>query len=359
MAAGQAREKPMPDPASTGQTGSRFGVVGMVTLIGSAFIGFNTLVTSCASENVASNAARLHAIEEEERFWTDAMRDLADLTKDKDVPGSNYEVRCAFLASRTAPFIAEFTDRNAELERQDADPRIGDGPDDRNITDETRELERRVRMLRDEFVRSIGSDAVTPDCNAAYEAALDRAQTDRAAKARAKVGLPDRQPDDVASQARAPLPPREPLFALSGLSRKGWDIDVFWCEDAAEEATNANFASAYDFGTKLAEFANDGKQLEHAGKAYEIGRVRVRRLAATLWQNQSEYSGVNGTDVVRFGPAEDGEADLARALSGKTFGSMLVPQEAPGTSTPWYLSAFFCSANTGSAAAPDESAAAL
>ena len=57
---------------------SRLGLFGMLALVGSALVGFNTLIVSCSADRVARDAAQLHRIEERERFWTDAMRDLSE-----------------------------------------------------------------------------------------------------------------------------------------------------------------------------------------------------------------------------------------------------------------------------------------
>ena len=343
-------------------------MIGLVTLIGSALIGFNTLVTSCASEDVASNAAMLHAAEEDERFWTSAVRDLADMTGEKGKEGGNFEARCAFLASRTAPFVADFNrDKANEVERTDRPAEAKTAPDD-GLTPETRELTKRVRLLRDEFVRSITNESLTShSCNAAFELALNRAETQHSAEERAQLVGPKPERTGQAAQSAPPLP-RDPLIELSDLSSKGWDVDVFWCDnteeratatrdDTDERATAANFYQANQFAAKLAKSANNGQPLAGHGGPFEIGRVRLRRLAEILWRGQSEYSGVNGLAVLLYGASDRGEKDLADAILAQQFDAMLKPEDAPGTRTPWYVSVYFCRANIGTAVAPDAAVA--
>ncbi len=347
----------MPDPTPPAPGGSRFGVIGLVTLIGSALIGFNTLVTSCASEDAASNAAMLHAAEEDERFWTSAIQDLADMTGEKGKEGENFEARCAFLASRTAPFVADFTLEKASVAMRTGRPDKVENAGDDGLTPETRELTKRVRLLRDEFVRSIADENQTSSaCKASYELALIRAQTEQATEEREQLAGPKPERSGQKAQAKPALP-RDPLIELSDLSSKGWDVDVFWCEDTDDTATATNFTQAHDFAEKLAGFANNGQRLVGKNAQFEIGRVRLRRLAEVLWQRQPEYSGVNGLAVLRYGASDRGEKDLADAILAQQFGSMLQLENAPGTRTPWYISVYFCRANIGTAVAPDAAVA--
>ena len=336
---------------------SRFGVIGLVALIGSAFIGLNTLVTSCASEDAASNAAKLHAAEEDEQFWTGAIQELSDISRDKNKADGNFESRCALLASRTAPFIAEVNTMTAERkgQSQPADneqPAGGDG-----LTAETRELTKRVRMLRDEFVRLLSDEAITSlACKAEYEFAQARAETELATKQR--VELAPLRETRSAQATTTPPQERDPLIVLSRLSAKGYDIDVFWCEDGEAES-QLNFEDAYRFASQLAAISKANERISGQSNQYEIGRIRVRRLAAELWQTKPEYSGVNSLNVLRYGPQEQGERDLASTIVAQPYSTGIGLEESLGSTSPWYLSAYFCKANTGSAVTAAPEAAAL
>lgn len=348
----------MPEPTSPAPSGSRFGVIGLVTLIGSALIGFNTLVTSCASEDVASNAAMLHAAEQDEHFWTSAIQDLADTTGEKGKQGGNFEARCAFLASRTAPFVADFTHEKAAVAKRTGPPDNVEMAADAALTPETRELTKRVRLLRDEFVRSITNEILTsPACKASYELALARAQTEQATEEHEQLAGPKPERSDQPAQSKPALQ-RDALIELSDLSSKGWDVDVFWCENTDDTATATNFTQAHDFAENLAGFANKGQRLVRKSAQFEIGRVRLRRLAEILWLHQPEYSGVNRLAVLRYGSGDRGEMDLADAIHAQDFGATLRLENAPGTRTPWYVSVYFCRANIGTAVGPDAAVAA-
>ena len=210
----------MNDPSSAADKRSRLGIVGTVALVGSAMIGFNSLVTSCAAENVTRNAARLHAIEEEERFWTAAMQELSDIVKDREPEAGNFERRCALLARRTAPFAATVEISNAEKPVQTA-----------SETDEIAVLAQRVQELQKEFVAMItNTEIVSEKCATAFAERKDSKTTELAGAGRLIPGRSEPSeniPEEI-------VVPRPPMVALSPPSRWGIDTDVFWCEDENE-----------------------------------------------------------------------------------------------------------------------------
>jgi hypothetical protein len=186
---------------------SRLGIVGLVTVLGSAFIGFNTLVTSCASGNLTRNAAHLHAVEENERFWTEAMQELSDIVKDKDQPALNYEARCKLLARCTAPFSSA-----AATPAEEAD-----------CTRPPSELfarSERVGKLQAEFATQIRDPAIVgSQCSGEFDwrKQVDQQKKDvstRVATELSKTALAD------ADVPYAAIVARRDLITLAGLSAK-------------------------------------------------------------------------------------------------------------------------------------------
>lgn len=341
-------------PAGDGTT--RKGMFGLVAVIGSALIGLNTLVTSCASETLTTNAAQLHAAEEDERFWTDAIKELSEISGERAKPDGNFQARCRFLAGRTAPFIAEFISEKADAKSAAGEQGKTVEAKDKSLP-ETVELVKRVELLREEFRRYIVDEQVTSaDCRLAFEQALERAQSDQAEKAARAKALAENHapPAESHGSDQKPLPPRDPLIALSPISDTGWDVDVFWCENDKDEAATAkNFGRAYRFGTELAGYALSHRRLD----SNQIGRVRVRRLAEVLWNGATEFSSLAGGEFVRFGPAEKGETELADALTRMNPEYALQKQPASATRTRWYVSTYFCAASVGTGSADSSIAA--
>lgn len=333
---------------------SRLGLLGMVTILASALVGFNTFVVGCSNERAARDAAQLHQIEERERFWTEAMRDLGDLLRAKSEPAADaaaWEVRCALLGARTAPFI--------EGKIRD-DIRAEDG--EIETTRALLALELRAFDLQEAFVDQISNeDVVGETCATRYAKERERAirKDDKKQKKELTAEKDGMATADPTTQA---IIARQDLIELTGLSETGWDIDVFWCERADDDAASErNFTDALKLGEDLAKLEREQGSL---GK-FRLGRIRVRMLAALLQGSEAYVSHANARHVVAEA-ASDGEPDLAAQIASVAQPQLAAVMRTPDSTsppTPYYLSAFMCGAGTApppdSAIAPSDAASAM
>jgi hypothetical protein len=316
---------------------TRLGVAGLVAFIGSAFIGFNSLVTSCASEHVNRDAAQLHAIEEQERFWTEAMQELSEVVKDKEKPESNYDARCRLLARRTAPFSGGQSLAAAPVDGDTAPP-----------SQEVAELSVRVLNLQNEFAKQIKDPAVVgPRCSLEFEQRkqTEIAHTDALKEVAKEVAQAASADSGVPYQSIAT---RQDLITLSGPS-KGIDVDVYWCESARDAQSTTNFKNALLLGQRLAGYATNGRKLSFGDQSDAVGQVRVRILPRSQLQPGSSYAPAIGRNVLR-GESRINPFIRAIARDAREFGPADLANwtVAPPGSNPghWYVAAAVCGAST-------------
>lgn len=318
---------------------SGLGIIGLVTFVGSAFVGFNTLVTSCASENLTRNAAQLHAVEENERFWTEAMQELADIVKDKNQTASNYEARCKLLARRTAPFSS-------------AAAALATGADGNQPPAELAALSERVGKLQAEFATQIRDPAIVgPQCSSEFDRRkqVDQQKNDASNRVATELAKTDRTGDELPYDAIAA---RTDLITLSAPSAKGIDVDLYWCDSADDASATANFRAALLLGRRLAGYAESGSKLTFGQQSDPVGQVRVRILSRTLLTPGSDYARALGYNVLRgrtkMQPfmrafAADARESGIRGLDRWTYAG-------PGANEPnWYVAAAICSASAAAA----------
>lgn len=315
----------------------RLGPMGGFALLLSAFVGFNTLVTSCAAERASRDAALLQKIGQREQFWTQAIHDLDDILKDKLAAGSGsdaWTARCRLLAVRTAPFSIQQTRMQTF------------GASESALSDEILDMEARVGDLQAGFADQMrDTSLVGPTCALIFEAQLQRA-ADRQGLV-TDFGPADEGPKLAADTPALPAARRD-LIELTGLSEKGVDTDIFWCERRPADPGNAqevreadrtsdlNFAEALKFASLVAARAAGGPL-----KDDPIGRVRVRILPASL-QETSAYDGLRKGRNLQT----DTSSEKAFGEQLKTFDERLtVVEKNPASGQPatnFYVSAFFC-----------------
>lgn len=333
---------------------SRLGLLGMATIIASALVGFNTFVVGCSNERAARDAAQLHQIEERERFWTEAMRDLGDLLRAKSEPAADpaaWEVRCALLGARTAPFIE--TKVRDSIHAEDGEI---------ETTRELLALEKRALRLQEAFQDQIeDAQVVGQTCATRFLEELNEAIRKADVKEKKELTA-EKDGAATADPTTQTIIPRQDLIELTGLSQTGWDIDVFWCERANDDLmSERNFADALKLGENLAKREREQGSL---GK-FRLGRIRVRMLAALLQGSEAYASHASSRHVVAEADRE-GEAKLAKLIA-EVVQPQLDPVERDPRSTsprtPYYLSAFLCGSGTAppldDAVAPSSAASAM
>lgn len=330
----------MSDPSGSASGSRSMGFLGLAAVAATALVGFNTLVVSCSDSRRARDAAQLHQIEESEHFWTEAMDDLSSVVEARaqqpaaeaatgraGQPG--WESRCVLLAARTAPFI----ELNAPSEATADDGEV-------TISSELLPLRERAFQLQKAFVAQITNVALVGD-TCARQFSTTRARTiaedDRKraiVKGSVDAGVaPDRPLTDA-------IVAREDLIALTGPSKDGWDIDLFWCERTGDEAASAvNFNEALKLGKAIADQEEAGDLV--GGDPW--GQIRVRKLAAALQPAPAYRAYARGLSVVSDDPNED---PVINALVAAAPGLTRVPRPATTVAprTRWYVSAFFCNA---------------
>jgi hypothetical protein len=315
--------------------GTRTGFLGMAAILATALVGFNTLVISCSTERASRDAAQLHQIEERERFWTDAMRELSDVLRARAEAGNSssttsWELRCRLLAQRTAPFVEDKARESSEA----ADGEI-------ELSPVLLALDNRVFALQKAFVDQISnSDLVGFPCATIYQSARHD-NIDARRDASTIIAGAGAQATAVTEAITA----RQDLIELTPLSDTGWDIDVFWCERSNEPwASDQNFTNALDLGRRLLREGRDSGGLD----GHTLGRIRIRMLASFL-QVEQPYSDYASSRYLVWETSQDEEKGLAEAIITRLDRGLEAHPVTPGPSIPvteWYVSVFYCGAGT-------------
>lgn len=316
---------------------SRAGLLGMFAILGSALVGFNSMVTSCSSDKAAKDAAQLHRIEQRERFWTEAMKDfdgVVSAASAASAPKQFYVARCMLLALRTAPFVeAPRVSRISE-----------DGTEDMSADLFT--YNSRVDKLQQAFIDQIGNKKIVDsECGAAFERARIKEERRKDLTEREAIGAAVKvEPATV--KGYDPPPPvagaiavRQDQISLTPISGKGWDIDVFWCERELEADSQTNFVEALTLAQKLAAEEKKGNTL----KGSLLGKIRVRKLPSNLLATP-EYKDYAGLRMVVIDDAN--EHSLIEGMIGLDQNLSRLDRGPQNTAprTQWYVSAFFCKA---------------
>jgi hypothetical protein len=318
---------------------SRIGMLGLATVFASALVGFNSFVVSCSTDRAGRDATQLHQIEERERFWTEAMRDLSDILRSRaelaGKPGAaEWEKRCTVLALRTAPFVQ--LPRTTNL-----------APDGEiEMSGNLLELNSRVYKLQTAFVSQIRStDIVGASCSKQYQD--ERFRTVEATE-REERSLADDDPVAVEQVTQA-IVTHQDLIELTPPGKTGWDIDIFWCQRSSPTAANANFDNAMKLAKSLADQARATGKLDDL----YLGRIRVRVLPQHLQGTDQYRSSASARTVWWEGnlPEEERVARalvdqerMAFALSGGAtrLVTAMRPKNTTAPMTKWYVSAFYC-----------------
>jgi len=325
-------------------TASRLGFAGLLTVLVTAVAGFNSLVVGCAADRASRDAAQRHRVEERERFWTDAMEDLAGIVKARAIGGAEMagaQAHCRLLATRTAPFLDPAPSDSI---------RSADGEVER--TPEMLELERRAYRLQQAFVDKIRDpELIDPGCSQTFDAARIAAvaQGDHGAAVVAEAAAGATPAGSAAFQPSGEIAEailaRQDLIDLTPSRTAGWDVDLFWCERRDEAGTRANFDDALAMAEHLAARVQAGEGL--GGVA--LGRVRLRMLASSL-QGQGGYRRLaDGGYILLDRPAE---REVARAFAQvrlRTPQRLRVVErfaDDPATATDSYVALFHCANGT-------------
>ena len=188
-------------------------------------------------------------------------------------------------------------------------------------------------------------------------AAPDAAGAGEAAPAVASVATASLS--EAAPLGNESLPGSAAPEALTGPSKDGWDVDVFWCKgpDAL-----LNYRRAVVVSKALADLSTSGRAL---ASGVRLGRVR-RRPASEQYQQQEGSPARYAMVVADSGPGEREAAIALRDSANTLLGApMLRLGTSTGTPTRWYLSMFVCAPATApagpaeaSATAPDSAVAA-
>lgn len=345
----------MSDPSDSAGSSRSMGFLGLAAVAATALVGFNTLVVSCSDSRKARDAAQLHQIEESERFWTEAMNDLSSVVEARSqqpAPSAGagqpgWESRCVLLAARTAPFV----ELNAPSEVTAEDGEV-------TMSSDLLPLRQRAFDLQKAFVEQIGNAALVGEtCARQFSAtrAVTIAENDRKrafVRGKADEGrIPDRPLTDA-------IFAREDLIALTGPSKTGWDIDLFWCERIGDEVASAtNFTEALKLGKAIAAQETNGVLV--AGDPW--GQIRVRKLAAPLQPTRAFDAYVRDRTVVGDDPNENPVIDELVKAAPPEIQSGVQRGQRPATTiaprTRWYVSAFFCKAGNPPVPQPQEQAA--
>ncbi len=322
---------------SAQSTPSRAGLLGMFAVLGSALVGFNSMVTSCSSDKAAKEAAQLHRIEQRERFWTDAIKDFDGVVSTASAaPAAKQDrvVRCMLLALRTAPFVEV--------------PRVSriseDGTED--LSADLFAYSSKVDKLQQAFIDQIGNEKIVDaECGAAFERARITEERRKDLTEREAIGAAVKvEPATV--KGYDPSPPvaeaiavRQDQISLTPISGKGWDIDVFWCERELEADSQANFTEALTLAQKLAAEEQNGNTL----KGNLLGKIRVRKLPSNLLVTP-EYRYYAGRRKVVSD--DSNEHSLIEGMIGLDPNLSRLDRGPQNTAprTQWYVSAFLCKA---------------
>lgn len=290
-----------------------------ITILGTA-IGVVVTATAFLSSCDASKAQRFKSFREaaasEETYWKGLYADYQGVfTKDFDgrLPARRARILAIYtLAQRRPATFAEFSVPDSEREQasqlietmktsllnalQDTDPELAD------------ELRRRAFLSR------------------ASERALGPTQASSS-----NLEPPEKQ------VSPPPVAPTNAIAELSPPRDSGWDIDLFWCTGANQ---NANYQTASTIGSGFASLAVSGRTI---APGVALGRVRIRPAPPALQRPPGPASGF--TVVHDTGP---GEAEAGRAIldtineslgSGAARFRLL---RSIGTPTRWLISAFVC-----------------
>lgn len=319
-------------PESGAKASGGIGPLGMITIVATALVGFNTLVTSCAADRAARDAAQLHKIEQRERFWTEALRELSDIlaAKEENPAGGGWKSRCLLLASRTAPFV---------VGKEPEGTRDPDG--EIRTTQELLQLDKRAYKLEDRFRDQLEDErVVTNECSTRFTVALIAENIRR--KELRQAGKSDEEAAVIEpAQMVGSITAREEQIALTGQSPTGWDIDVFWCERSVDQASDRNFRRALWLGEQLAA----RERLAGTNEDYQIGRIRVRMLSEALLRSPAYRFYASGRKVVSDADNEVGLVSAVRQLDPLLVDSPR-PDNTTAPATPYYISVFYCAAGS-------------
>lgn len=331
----------MPDPRPAPPAASRGP--GVIAAFLGLVVAFNTLVYSCSNDRLARENAQLQRSATEERFWTEAMRDLGALVAEKgkaDVDAANWESRCKLLALRTGPFSFDTSSRTQTDQGDEA------------MSARAKAEQLRIQQLKLAFVQRIQDpEFVTEGCRQTFaNQQFDSAQEDAGAPAVA-VAAATTQPDqsgtpaspeqtyEATSVTASAIAQRSNIIALTPASPTGWDVDLFWCERRGETATASNYRDALAIAQLLAAKAQNGERV--GGQM--LGRIRARTLPIS--QQSSGRFPVRGATIRADGGR--GEFELANALREALPQYKLSVPQPGGRVTRWYLSMFLCGAADG------------
>jgi hypothetical protein len=310
----------------------------IITAVLTALVAFNTLVYSCANDRDTREKAALERLSAEERFWTDAMKELSELVG-KKAEGTDvtvtWENQCALLGDRTSKQVA-----------------AGNYPttDDIAIADEFERVKAersRVTLLRSAFqLRMLDKGMLSEKCASRFAGTTQIAE-------QASSNPPPQSADILAykksDEVEAAIAKRLPSIVLTPISDNGWDIDVFWCERSDKTSGEANFNRALREGEALASLVQGSSRV--AGQ--QLGRIRVRKLS---WAAQSLTGSVvyynKGNRVLydqnnvleenmatEIATTRNGENTATNARGGALGPLEKTPQVRP---SQWYLSLFIC-----------------
>ncbi len=339
-------ERPVVDPmARTART------LGIITAVLTGLVAFNTLVISCASDRDARERAALERLEGDERFWTEAMKDLSNLVAKKPSAGltdPNWDAQCGMLAERTVRLVADDLERTSDDERSRSISEIDEE------FPRAFEVRKRVRALRDFFQARMQDPVLIGSCAGNFAKKLDRAEEANRISKTSRISWPE-----IAAEIGYTMSPdtldaieaNRPSISLTPSSATRWDVDVFWCARDDAVAQSANFTRAVAEGLALAKLA----QAEDRIGNDRLGQVRVRTLSQSAQavrgplvyfksgnrflydrRNRNEQRLVN--DLI----ARLNSARIESAGGISATGPILAQDQ--GRPSPWYLSLFICGA---------------
>jgi hypothetical protein len=317
-------------------------MMGRITAVLTALVAFNTLVFSCSNDHQARETAAVARNEAVERFWTDAMRDLDALIKDKpgvmnqSVETKNWLSRCRLLSQRTLKIYAASDAIKGET--ANAQPDMVEEEFAR-----AEDVRKRAAKMQNFFLDDMQrDDVVGPECASIFAQEQEmRNEIVQVAKEESKgPSAPFKAADDPATAAA--FLQRNPSVTLNreAVNVKGFDVDLFWCDrDGNPGAVQSNITDAVRLGRVLANIADANGRLQ----GQSLGRIQLRRLSTATQglQHGTRYPRIGAE--IRFDQHDAVEQALAQEIIKAADLSDL--QSRPqGKASPWYVSGFFCRA---------------
>lgn len=314
-----------------------------------------TLQENCAKERASQYESFRSATKSEVEYWKDLWRDYQTIY---DPPQSNADARLLLghrrakllaiyaLAQRNPPTFAEFdvpANEKCEAQQRLTSMQVAL----LNSLEESAEDQQLAGIIAAQSYAGKANvpPLVSPECQKLTEeagapAASDAPSTQATVPAVSHPANPATTPTGAPSRGESggstavPAPALPPLLELAPISKIGWDIDIFWCEN-----DRAGAQEGLRIGQTLAAISRSGRRI---APGIALGRVRLRLLSPPDKSTPAAFTANPGI-VYDNGPGEEAAAQAVNAIIASMDNPVTMALRNDATSrSRWYLSAYVC-----------------